>query len=221
MIMQRRIYQGLPVIIDDPRIDPARMAKAWAKDGLRSIRANMLSMAAANQPGEKSWFVVQTVTGRERAVEKLLNEAGVDALLPMRKGKRVLRRGRVRNTPDMPAMPGYVLVSCVYSAAAMAGLRGIEHVLWVVGKPEQPYRVRAEEVLSFKSKAQAGEYDHRDITITYSKGEQVLVADGPFASFPGVVADVDEKQPYRVKVEVSIFGRMTPVELDIAQIEKV
>ncbi|KQY71340.1 hypothetical protein ASD52_06560 [Ensifer sp. Root142] len=220
MIMQRKVYQGVPVIMNDPRIDPVRMAKAWAKDGMRSIRANMLTMAAANQPGNASWFVIQTVTGREKLVEKELQDAGVDALLPMRKGKRVLKRGRMRDIPELPAMPGYVLVHCVYSAAAMAGLRHVDHVLWVVGKPEKPYRVPVQEVDAFKEKAEAGQYDHRDITVTFSKGENVRISDGPFASFPGVVTSVDEKQPYRITVEASIFGRATPIELDIAQIEK-
>jgi transcription termination/antitermination protein NusG len=189
------------------------------------MRINHLGMAskriADEYPDLAAWFCLRVVSGREFLVEKSLCDSDVRALVPTRKGDKIMKRHRIIPAPTLPVLPGYVLVRCVPSPAAMVGLRRFERVLDVVGTAEKPYRVPEKFVSKFIEKAVSGEYDHRPPDPTaYEVGQAVRVIDGPFASFPATVVDWDGDSN-RVKVEVMIFGRETPVELDVAQIEEV
>jgi transcriptional antiterminator NusG len=189
------------------------------------IQIRHISMAskriAEDYPDLAKWFCLRVVSGREFLVEKSLKESGVDALVPTRKGDKIMKRHRIIPAPTLPVLPGYVLVRCVPSNAAMAGLRRFERVLDIVGGAETPYQIPLKFVSKFIEKAESGAYDHRYVELSgYMLGEQVRVADGPFASFFADVTAIDAEHA-RITVEVEIFGRKTPVELDIAQIEKV
>ncbi|WP_421406811.1 transcription termination/antitermination protein NusG [Agrobacterium tumefaciens] len=176
---------------------------------------------ADDYPDLAAWFCLKVTNRREFMVENALKEAGVDALVPTRKGDKLLKRHRIVPAPDLPVLPGYILVRCVPSSSAMAGLIRFEDVVSVVGGGETPYRIPMKFVNKFIKKAKAGDYDTRRVTILgYDVGNAVRVIDGPFASFPGIVVAIDGGKG-RVDVEVNIFGRPTPLELDVAQIEKV
>lgn len=191
----------------------------------RRIKINNIGMAskriADEYPKLVAWFCLRVASGREFLVEDSLKNADVDALVPTRKGDKIMKRHRIIPAPTLPVLPGYVLVRCVPSPTAIVGLMRHERVLGIVGDGERPYRVPLKFVNKFIENAEAGAYDHRSpLPLDYIEGELVRVTDGPFASFPATVVDFDAEKN-RIGVEVNIFGRPTPVELDVAQIEKV
>ena len=89
--------------------------------------------------------------------------------------------------------------------------------LEVVGKPQAISESEAARILN--SKEEAAARPKQEIRVDYEIGDQVKVLDGPFASFNGLVEELDFEKA-RVKVSVSIFGRATPVELDFEQVER-
>jgi len=196
----------------------------------RRITLSHLSMATtrvidritADYPEMKPrWYCLQVMTGREIAVEKHLALAGVEVLVVRTNPYRVVRRGRIKHIAPHPVITGYVLVRVIALAEAISGLLGVDDVIGIVGGPLTPYRAIDEEIDRFKGLAEVGAYDHRVVAKTkFMVGEQVRVKDGPFASFCAIVITQDLER-FRVCVEVNIFGRATPVDLDVAQIDKV
>jgi transcriptional antiterminator NusG len=87
-----------------------------------------------------------------------------------------------------------------------------------LGSDNKPMPIPEEEAMRILKQVTEG-VERPKPTITFEIGENVKVADGPFASFTGTVEEVDEERA-RVKVAVSIFGRPTPVELEFGQVEK-
>lgn len=190
------------------------------------VRISQISMAskriAADYPELAAWFCLQVKGNCERMIVSMLNDVDINAVSPMRRGDRIVKRHRIVKGPLIPALPGYVLVHCVPSPPAMAALHRFDkRVTGVVGGAETPYRIPLEYVEKFIECALAGDYDYKPPEPTaYAVGEAVRVCDGPFASFNGIVID-NEVGGDMIKVEVSIFGRSTPVQLLVDQIEKV
>ncbi|WP_283195505.1 transcription termination/antitermination NusG family protein [Rhizobium sp. AN80A] len=173
----------------------------------------------ADHPELCSWYCLKVISGRERAVEKHLYEENVEALVPTKKGKEKCHRGRVIPAPSIPVMPGYVLVQCATKAQCFIALRGVKDVIGIIGGGERPYPIPSEFIEKFKRRAVRGDYDYRVSTVEYVVGQALKVTDGPFAGFTGLVTDF-EPSKNRVTVEVMMFGRSTPLELDIAQVEE-
>jgi transcriptional antiterminator NusG len=98
-------------------------------------------------------------------------------------------------------------------------IKNTPKVTGFLGAENKPMPISEEEAMRILHQVQEG-VERPKPSITFEIGEQVKVAEGPFASFSGHVEEVDEERA-RVKVAVSIFGRPTPVELEFGQVEKV
>jgi len=172
------------------------------------------------------WYIVHAYSNfekkvadsiRDYAAQRGLADKFEEILVPTEQVVEV-RRGRKVNS-ERKFFPGYVLVKCDLTDQAYHLIKNTPKVTGFLGADSKPMPIPDHE--AERIKGQVVETSEKPkMTITFEIGEQVKVADGPFASFNGVVEEVDEGRS-RVKVAVSIFGRATPVELEFAQVEKV
>jgi transcriptional antiterminator NusG len=127
------------------------------------------------------------------------------------------RRGR-KIKSERRFFPGYVLVKMDMTDEAYHLIKNTPKVTGFLGSEKKPIPISDAEAARIMTQVQEGIERPRP-SISFEIGEQVRVADGPFASFNGMVEEVDEERS-RIKVAVSIFGRPTPVELEFGQVEK-
>ena len=114
--------------------------------------------------------------------------------------------------------PGYVLIKSEMDNNIYHLIKNIKKVSGFLGSKGSPVPVSDKEIEKILGQIKDGVVQPKS-GIEYSVGEKVQVIDGPFASFTGLVEDIDEDKS-RLKVSVSIFGRPTPVELEYNQVEK-
>lgn len=171
------------------------------------------------------WYIVQAYSNfekkvsdsiKERALAAGLENAFEEILVPTEEVIEV-RRGR-KVTAERKFFPGYVLVKMEMNDQTYHLIKETQKVTGFLGADNRPTPVSQKEVDQILHQVQEG-VERPKPSITFEVGETVLVSDGPFASFSGVVEDVDEERT-RLKVAVSIFGRATPVELEYGQVEK-
>jgi transcriptional antiterminator NusG len=174
----------------------------------------------------KRWYIVHAYSNFENKVAESIREkagqAGLqdlfeEILVPKEKVVEV-RRGRKVDS-ERKFFPGYVLVKMEMTDQAYHLIKNTPKVTGFLGSDNRPVPITEAEAGRILHQVQEG-VERPKPSITFEIGEQVRVSDGPFASFSGVVSEVDEERA-RVKVDVSIFGRPTPVELEYGQVEKV
>jgi len=174
----------------------------------------------------KRWYIVHAYSNfekkvadaiRERAVSAGLDDYFEEIVVPMEEVVEV-RRGRKVAT-ERKFFPGYVLVKMDMNDRAFLLIKNTPKVTGFLGADNKPQPISETEAQRILNQVKEG-VDRPKPSITFEIGEQVRVADGPFASFNGHVEEVDEERA-RLKVAVSIFGRATPVELEFGQVEKV
>ncbi|HEY0120562.1 MAG TPA: transcription termination/antitermination NusG family protein [Rhizobium sp.] len=190
-------------------------------DRMRRIRADLLLAAKLRTADDSPWYAIRVMSGREIAVKNILDDVGVEAVVPMRKGPEYRRRHRVIPAKLIPAMTSYVLVRFVASDDAFLGIQGMDDVIGVLGGCISPHRISNAEVNRFKALADDGSLDWERPTTIFRKGETVRVKEGPFASFFGKIVSCRDDGKGDAVVEMGVFGGMTPVLMPLAIIEKV
>jgi transcription termination/antitermination protein NusG len=172
------------------------------------------------------WYIIHAYSGFENKVrDAILSEAnrmGLEQLVeavevPTEKITEV-RRGK-KVTADRKFFPGYVLAKLSMNDDVYHLVKNTPKVtgfLGSSGKPQPISEAEAARILNTKEEAAAA--PKTKINVDYEIGDNVKVLEGPFASFNGIVEELDFDRG-RVKVSVSIFGRATPVELEFEQVE--
>jgi transcription termination/antitermination protein NusG len=175
---------------------------------------------------DKRWYIVHAYSNfekkvaesiREQAKQRGLSHLFDEIMVPVENVVEV-RRGRKVNA-ERKFFPGYVLVKCDLSDEAYHLIKNTPKVTGFLGADKKPMPISEVEAQRIMNQVQEG-IERPKPSVSFEVGENVRVSDGPFASFNGVVEEVDDARS-RLKVAVSIFGRATPVELEFGQVEKI
>lgn len=170
------------------------------------------------------WYVVHTISGHEARVSQTLKqrvesmgltEKVYETLVPTQ--SRVVIRGGKKAKVKEKIFPGYMMIKMVLEDNSWLAVRTTPGITGFVGVGDKPTPLSEAEVLNIQKfvSSPAPRFKTK-----LSVGEAVKISDGPFADFLGTISEVDEEKG-KVKVLVSIFGRETPVELDLLQVAKV
>jgi len=172
-----------------------------------------------------NWYIVQTFSGFEHKVADTINElikkrelvdkivqveVPIHEVTEVKRGKRVQRKKKF--------FPSYILVKMEMDEKLYHMIKNIQKVTGFLGTSGKPVPVSDKEIDKILGNIKEGSLVPEP-RVSFDIGEQVKVCEGPFASFNGLVEEVDEEKA-RLKVSVSIFGRPTPIELEYNQVEK-
>ena len=168
------------------------------------------------------WYVVHTYSGYENTVKatiektiqsRQLQEQILSVNIPMETVTEITESGASK-TYDRKLFPGYVFIKMVYSDDTWHVIRNVRGVAGFVGPAgSDPVPLTEDEVYEMG-------VEKREIVVNYSVGDTVRILDGPFSSFTGVVENI-EVEKNTVSVVVSMFGRETPVEFELDEVEVV
>ena len=174
---------------------------------------------------DAKWYVVGAASGfEERAVTTIKDNARKASLghfffdfqIPKQEIVEIKKGKKVNSEKNF--FPGYMLVKMIMNNQTWQLVKNSNKVSGFVGNENKPIPLSQNEAMKMLKKAD-NSIEYIAPKYVYEVGQQVKVIDGPFASFNGMVEEVDEERG-RLKISVSIFGRSTPVELEYTQVEK-
>ena len=175
--------------------------------------------------GTKQWFVVHTYSGFENKVAAAIEQRAkifglqdqitrvvvpVEEVVEVRKGQRRISSQKF--------YPGYVLVEMELTDETWHLVRSTPKVTGFVGSGGRPVPLPQEEVDEILRQMEEGAEKPKPKAV-FSKGDKVRVSEGPFVNFTGTIEDVNPERG-RLKVMVGLLGRLTPVDLEYYQVER-
>jgi transcriptional antiterminator NusG len=172
---------------------------------------------------ERKWYAIQTYSGYEHAVERNLKakaqsegmygEKIFDVLVPTAKTVKIKNGKKVEVEENF--YPGYVLVDMIADEDSWFVVRNTPRVTGFVGAGTVPVPLTQKEIDYIWGKLKDSKVTHQ---IKFAMGDGVTITDGPFKGMEGKVMGIDEEKG-RLRVNVNMFGRETPVDLDFLQVK--
>ena len=172
-----------------------------------------------------NWYIVQAYSGFEKKVVEAIKEELKkhkleqnlkQILLPTHQVTEV-KKGR-RTKREKKFFPGYILIQIELTKQIYHLIKNLQKVSSFLGSKDKPVAISDDEIKRILGQVTETASQQKS-GLNFEIGEKVKVCDGPFASFSGLIEEIDEEKS-RLKVSVSIFGRPTPVDLEFNQVEK-
>ena len=169
---------------------------------------------------DAKWYVVHTYSGYENAVSAAIMKAAEnrrmtdlikDVNIPMETVTEFTDSGE--KTVERKVFPGYVLVKMILTDDSWHLIHNVRGATGFVGADGKAIPLTEQEILDLG-------VEHKEIVVGYALGDNVMVNDGPLAGFIGVVDELDVEKD-KVRVIVSMFGRETPVDLELDQVDPI
>ena len=175
---------------------------------------------------DAKWYVIGAASGfEEKAKQTIVDNARKASLshfffdyqIPKQEVVEIKKGKKINSEKNF--FPGYMLIKMIMNNQTWQLVKNSNKVSGFVGNENKPIPLSQNEAMKMLKKAD-NSIEYIAPKYVYEVGQQVKVIDGPFASFNGMVEEVDEERG-RLKISVSIFGRSTPVELEYTQVEKI
>ncbi|MEA3496118.1 MAG: transcription termination/antitermination protein NusG [Bacteroidota bacterium] len=172
------------------------------------------------------WYALRVISGREIKIkDQILVElensnylnyvnqiiVPVEKVVQLRKGKKVVK--------EKNFYPGYIIVEVMLTTEVHYKIKSVVGVFDFLGTKDSAVPLRANEINRILGKMEEVTDEGEQIEVPYMVGEPIKIIDGPFNGFNGIIEEINEEKK-KLKVEVKIFGRRTPVELNYMQVEK-